>query len=289
MNLPSKTAGRTRSGKLSALALALLVGTGSALAGPAQPAPQAPAQQGVQPVAQQVAQPLVLLAHQQLLEGDLASAQALLREAGAQGQGGTRALAEQGFIEDAAGRHVRARQFYDALKGSDQTAVIALPSAVNLAALGRFEQAGKAFAQLQKSSPNPQLQAYAGFWNLWLSARQSSDTGAKPAAIKARVEKLARDIKPVDEHQRALLALFQGKSDSSAVFAQIDGLQAPDAVKRDLRTEAGLFAGGYLDYVRQDHAGALRLYERALQQSRPTAMERPQLIQSSRALQLSSR
>jgi hypothetical protein len=231
----------------------------------------------------------VLLAHQQLLEGDLASAQALLREAGAQGQGGTRALAEQGFIEDAAGRHVRARQFYDALKGSDQTAVIALPSAVNLAALGRFEQAGKAFAQLQKSSPNPQLQAYAGFWNLWLSARQSSDTGAKPAAIKARVEKLARDIKPVDEHQRALLALFQGKSDSSAVFAQIDGLQAPDAVKRDLRTEAGLFAGGYLDYVRQDHAGALRLYERALQQSRPTAMERPQLIQSSRALQLSSR
>lgn len=277
MNLPPETRATRPLRMLSGIALALLVASGSALAGPAQTP------------AQGVSQPLVLLAHQQLLEGDLASAQALLREAGAQGQGGTRALAEQGFIEDAAGRHVRARQFYDALKGSDQTAVIALPSAVNLAALGRFEQAGKAFAQLQKSSPNPQLQAYAGFWNLWLSARQSSDTGAKPAAIKARVEKLARDIKPVDEHQRALLALFQGKSDSSAVFAQIDGLQAPDAVKRDLRTEAGLFAGGYLDYVRQDHAGALRLYERALQQSRPTAMERPQLIQSSRALQLSSR
>ncbi|MDN6860105.1 hypothetical protein QO207_26245 [Pseudomonas sp. CAN2814] len=262
---------------LSGIALALLVASGAALADPAQ----APAQG--------VAQPLVLLAHQQLLEGDLASAQALLREAGAQGQGGTRALAEQGFIEDAGGRHMRARQFYDALKGSDQAAVIALPSAVNLAALGRFEQAGKAFAQLQKSSPNPQLQAYAGFWNLWLSARQASDAGVKPDVVKARVAKLARSIKPVDEHQRAMLALFQGKSDSSAVFAQIDGLQAPDAVKRDLRTEAGLFAGGYLDYVRQDHAGALRLYERALQQSRPTAMERPQLIQSSRALQLSSR
>lgn len=73
MNHPSKTAGRSRSGKLSALTLALLVATGSALAGPVQPAPQAPAQQGAQPAAQKVAQPLVLLAHQQLLEGDLAS------------------------------------------------------------------------------------------------------------------------------------------------------------------------------------------------------------------------
>ncbi|MBB4864103.1 hypothetical protein HNP46_002967 [Pseudomonas nitritireducens] len=273
----SKTVGSRRCSALSALALALLVATGPVLAAPPQTA------------AQPVSQPLVLLAHQQLLEGDLAAAQALLNQAGAQGQGGTRALAEQAFIEDAAGRHMRARQFYDALKGSDQAAVIALPQAVNLAALGRLDQAGKAFAELQKSSANPRLQAYAGMWNLWVNARQASAAGARPAAVKARVEKLARGIKPFDEHQRALLALFQGKSDSSAVFAQIDAQQAPDAVKRDMRSEAGLFAGGYLDYVRQDHAGALRLYERALQQSRPTAMERPQLIQSSRALQLSSR
>ncbi|MDF3934476.1 hypothetical protein [Pseudomonas citronellolis] len=234
-------------------------------------------------------QPLVMLAHEQLLEGDLASAQALLREAGARGQGGNRALAEQAFIEDAGGRHVRARQFYDALKGSDQAAVIAVPSAVNLAALGRFEQAGKAFAELQKNSPNPQVKAYAGLWKLWLTARQASDAGLKPDAAKARVQKVARGIQPVTEQQRALLALYQGKTDSAAVFAEIDALKAPDAVKRDLRTEAGLFAGAYLDYVRQDQAGAQRTYERALQQSRPTAMERPQLIQSSRALELSSR
>ncbi|MCP8467017.1 hypothetical protein NK553_23965 [Pseudomonas sp. ZM23] len=259
-----------------ALAITLLTACGAALAEPAAQPPRG-------------FQPLVMLAHQQLLEGDLASAQALLREAGAQGQGGTRALAEQAFIEDAGGRHVRARQFYDALKGSDQAAVIALPSAVNLAALGRFDQAGKAFAELQKTSPNPRLQAYAGFWNMWLTARQASDAGLKPATAKARVEKLARGIKPATEQQRAMLALYQGKSDISTVFAEIDALQAPDAVKRDLRTEAGLFAGAYLDYVRQDHQGALRAYERALQQSRPSAMERPQLIQSSRALQLSSR
>jgi len=277
MNPLSKCSRPTRSRPLSVLALAVLLATGPALAGSTATTPQS------------VAQPLVLLAHQQLLEGDLASAQALLNQAGAQGQGGPRALAEQAFIEDAAGRHMRARQFYDALKGSDQAALIAVPSAVNLVALGRFEQAGKAFAQLRKSSPNPQVQAYAGFWTLWLSARQASDAGLKPAAAKARVEKLARAIKPATEQQRTLLALFLGKTDSSALFAEIDAQQVPDAVKRDLRTEAGLFAGGYLDYVRQDHAGALRLYERALQQSRPTAMERPQLIQSSRALQLSSR
>jgi hypothetical protein len=272
----SKTSGLHRSSKLSAVALALLVASGAVLAGPAQSA-----QPGVPP--------LVQLSHEQLLEGNLASAQALIREAGAQGQGGPWALAEQAFIEDAGGRHMRARQFYDALKGSEQAAVVAVPSAVNLAALGRFDQSRKAFDTLQKNAPNPQVKAYAGLWNLWLSARGASDAGLKPEAAKARVQKLARSVKPVTEEQRALVALYQGKTDSSAVFAEIDALQAPDAVKRDLRTEAGLFAGGYLDYVRQDHAGALRLYQRALQQSRPTAMERPQLIQSSRALQLSSR
>lgn len=268
-----------RAFSLTAIALALLLGSGAALAESAKPA--AASVPGIPP--------LVLLAHQQLLEGDLAAAQGLLREAGARGQGGHRALAEQAFIEDANGRHIRARQFYDALKGSDQVAVIAVPSAVNLAALGRFDQARKAFADLQKTSPNPQVQAYAGLWNLWLSARNASDGGAKSAATSALVKQQARALKPVTPQQRALVALYQGKSDPAAVFAEIDALQVPDAVKRDLRSEAGLFAGAYLDYVRQDHAGALRVYQRALDQSRPAAMERPLLIQSSRALELSFR
>ncbi|WP_425317894.1 hypothetical protein [Pseudomonas nitroreducens] len=272
----SVTISPRRPGAFSTLAIALLMAAGSALAAPAT-APQKPAQ------------PLVMLAHQQLLEGDLGAAQALLREAGAKGQGGTRALAEQAFLEDANGRHIRARQFYDALKGSDQEAVIAVPSAVNLTALARFDLARSAFAALQKRSPTPQVQAYAGLWSLWLGARGASDAGLKPDAARARVQKIARGIKPVTAQQRALVALYQGKTDSSAVLAEIDALQAPETVKRDLRTEAGLFAGAYLDYVRQDHQAALRLYQLALAQSRPAAMERQLLIQSSRALQLSSR
>lgn len=265
-----------RLGALSMLAVALLMAGGSVLAAPAA-------------AQQKPAQPLVMLAHQQFLEGDLASAQALLREAGAKGQGGTRALAEQAFLEDATGRHMRARQLYDALKGSDQEAVIAVPSAVNLTALARFDQARSSFAALQKRSPSPQVKAYAGLWSLWLGARGASDAGLKPDAARARVQKIARGIRPVTAQQRALVALYQGKTDSSAVFAEIDALQVPEAIKRDLRTEAGLFAGAYLDYVRQDHQGALRIYQLALGQSRPAAMERPLLIQSSRALQLSSR
>ncbi|MDH4872372.1 hypothetical protein [Pseudomonas sp. BN515] len=277
-----------RPGTLSVLALALFLATGAATAAPASAPKQAAAtHQANQP--REVIQPLVLLAHQQLLEGDLAAAQALLRQAGARGQGGTRALAEQAFIEDASGRHMRARQFYDALKDSDQAEVIAVPAAVNLAELGRFESSRQAFDQLQQHSANAQVKAYAGLWKLWLAARTASDAGVKPQTIKARVQKLARAIKPATAQQRSLQALYQGKTDASAVFAEIDALQAPDAVKRDLRTEAGLFAGAYLDYVRKDHAGALRTYQRALQQSRPTAMERPLLIQTSRALQLSSR
>lgn len=276
MTSTSKPTFPRRPGVLCAVAAALFIAAGSALAAPAV-APQ------------RTAQPLVMLAHQQLLEGDLAAAQALLREAGAKGQGGTRALAEQAFLEDANGRHMRARQFYDALKGSDQTAVIAVPSAVNLAALGRFDLARSAFTTIQKRSPSPQVKAYAGLWSLWLSARGASDAGLKPDAAKARMLKIARNIKPVTAQQSALVALYLGKTDSSAVFAEIDALQAPEAIKRDLRTEAGLFAGAYLDYVRQDHQGALRVYQLALEQSRPAAMERPLLIQSSRALELSSR
>lgn len=273
---------RCRPGVLSALALALLIAAGAATAGPASTAPASPP-------SSVAAQPLVLQAHAQLLAGDLIAAQALLQQAGAQGQGGNRALAEQAFIEDASGRHMRARQFYDALKGSDQAQVIAVPAAVNLAELGRFDASRKAFEQLRQQSANAQIKGYAGLWSLWLAARTASDAGVKPEVIRARLQKQARAIQPASAPQRALLALYQGKSDISAVFADIDELQAPDAVKRDLRTEAGLFAGGYLDYVRQDHSGALRTYQRALQQSRPTAVERPLLIQTSRALQLSSR
>ncbi len=87
------------------------------------------------------------------------------------------------------------------------------------------------------------MKAYAGLWKLWLAARTASDAGVKPETTKARVQKLARAIQPATAQQRALLALYQGKTDVSAVFAEIDTLQAPDAVKRDLRTEAGLFAG----------------------------------------------
>lgn len=265
-----------RPGELCTLAIALLMAAGTVLAAPVVPP-------------QTTAQPLVMLAHRQLLEGDLVAAQASLSEAGTKGQGGTRALAEQAFLEDANGRHMRARQLYDALKGTDQEAIIAVPSAVNLAALARFDQARSAFADLQKRSPNPQVKAYAGLWSLWLGARSASDARLKPDAARARVQKLARDIKPVTAQQRALCALYQGKTDTSALFAEIDALSVPEAAKRDLRTEAGLFAGAYLDYVRQDHQGAEHLYQLALEQSRPSAMERQLLIQSSRALQLFTR
>jgi hypothetical protein len=267
---------------LCALALALLLDTGLATAESATAA-----QPMLAPSV--AAQPLVVQAHARLQAGDLLGAQALLLQAGAQGQGGNRALAEQAFIEDASGRHMRARQFYDALKGSDQVQVIAVPAAVNLAELGRFDASRKAFEQLRQQGDNAQLKGYAGLWNLWLAARTASDAGVKPETIRARLQKQAQAVQPANAPQCALLALYQGKSDISAVFAGIDELQVPDAVKRDLRTEAGLFGGGYLDYVRQDHSGALRTYQRALQQSRPTALERPLLIQTSRALQLSSR
>ncbi|MDD2047752.1 hypothetical protein [Pseudomonas putida] len=278
----SHRSSRCHPGALCALALALLLSADVTLAGPSS------AVQPSQP-SSVAAQPLVLQAHARLLAGDLIGAQTLLQQAGAQGQGGNRALAEQAFIEDANGRHMRARQFYDALKGSDQAQVIAVPAAVNLAELGRFDASRKAFEQLRQQAANAQVKGYAGLWSLWLAARTASDAGVKPEVIRARLQKQARAIQPATAPQRALLALYQGKSDISAVFADIDELQAPDAVKRDLRTEAGLFAGGYLDYVRQDHSGALRTYQRALQQSRPTAIERPLLIQTSRALQLSAR
>lgn len=92
-------------------------------------------------------------------------------------------------------------------------------------------------------------------------------TAIAPAALLCSGVSLADSGKPVD----------------------IDALQIPGTINRDLCSGGGLFTGGYRDYVYQVQAGDLRLFARALQQSRSTAMERPQLSQSGRALQLSFR
>lgn len=59
-------------------------------------------------------------------------------------------MAEQALVEDALGRPGAARTLYDKLKSTGQRGAMAVPSATNLVALGRFGEARKAFAALQK-------------------------------------------------------------------------------------------------------------------------------------------
>lgn len=221
----------------------------------------------------------VSAAHHFFLAGDLQQAQVQLDQALRKQPDNLRAVAEQAFLDDANGRHRQARQRYDRLKGTEQAGLIAIPSAVNLVALSRFSAAGKAFAEVAAHATDAQPKAYADLWSLWLMARQGAAPGANSRAQAARLAAAAKRIQPGNPQQQALLQLYQGGTDSAAVFTAIDGMPVNDLIKRDLTTEASLFAGAYQQYVRHDLSAARQLYQRGFDQSIAASVERPLLEQ----------
>lgn len=219
--------------------------------------------------------------HQRYLTGDLAEARMLLGQVASQDRQNPAFLYESALVSDAAGRHAQARKLYDAL------AQTSIPSAVNLALLGRFTDSRQAFAVLAKGSSDAHLSTYAGLWQLWLTARLYQGT---PADLQRQLAREALSLEPTDAQQRALVNLYAGKGNTDEVFAAIDGMVADAALQHsDLRTEAAFLAGGYLQYVRGDRSAALRLYRRELPQSSTASLERPLIRQAVAALQRTSR
>ncbi|MBO3278129.1 hypothetical protein [Pseudomonas schmalbachii] len=195
------------------------------------------------------------------------------------------AIYKQAVADDAAGRHEQARKWYDALQGTQLNTDSAVPSAVNLAVLGRFADARKAFDAIASSGGNPRDVGYAQLWQLWLTARD----GGEPAALERTLANASAKVEAANPQQQALADLYAGKGSVEAVYAAIDAMSVTDELfRRDARAEAAFFAGGYLQYVRQDKPSALRLYQRELPQS-SVSVERPLLEQVIAALQTVSR
>ncbi|WP_130617544.1 hypothetical protein [Dyella amyloliquefaciens] len=223
-----------------------------------------------------VAGQLVDQAHRYYLAGDAANAQPYLERAARIAPEDARVSFEQALVDDASGRPQEARKRYDLLKSTPMAAAAAVPSAVNLVALGRFDDARNAFALLA-ASQDAYLSGYAQLWQLWLDARSYR---GDVAPLREKLARATVGVRAANAQQQALLNLYAGQGSVDAVFAAIDASTPENSLQRkDARTEAALFAGGYLQYVLRDKAAAQRLYRRELPQS-GASVERPLIQQS---------
>lgn len=225
-------------------------------------------------------------AHQRYLAGDLAAARMLLGQTADQDRQNPAFLYESAIVNDAAGRHTQARQLYDELVNTSEQSQASVPSAANLALLGRYTDSAHAFDALAKSSGDAHLAAYAELWQLWLTARTHQ---GDLAGLRQQLAKDAAKVTPADAQQSALVNLYAGKDSTDEVFSAIDAMAADDALQHsDLRTEAAFFAGGYLQYARGDKAAALRLYQHEFSQASTASIERPLIRQAVAALRNTS-
>ena len=192
------------------------------------------------------------------------------------------ALFQRAVADDLAGRNAAARKAWDALKGSDMAAQIAVPSAVNLAALGQFDAANDAFDAISLGS-DAREKDYARLWQLWLTARTYV---GKPAGLKKELAILASGMNVRSPNQQAIIRLYSGQGSTEAVFAAIAALPGTDELRRrDALTEATFFTGSYLQFVTRNKKAALELYERELKQLNSTSLERPLITKAAATLQ----
>ncbi|HGM5492632.1 TPA: hypothetical protein ACKP1B_004332 [Serratia fonticola] len=179
---------------------------------------------------------------------------------------------QQAIADDLSGRPSAARSIYDVLKNTELSDQIKIPSAINLAALGRFDEAKSAFSRITLSSDTRESH-YAQLWQLWLIAR--NHTG-KIIPLKKQLAQVASNFKMAEPYQQAIVDLYAGKGSVDAVFKAVQAIdKLTDIQKRNVITEATFFTGGYLRYVDQDKEAELRLYQREQSQLCLLSLERP--------------
>lgn len=179
---------------------------------------------------------------------------------------------EQAIADDLAGRPADARKIYDTLAGSVIRNQIAVPSAINLAALGKFDDAYRAFEKLTASLDTYEHD-YACLWTLWLTARTAKDPSAK---LNNSLSRMAGVIKLSAPWHQAIVNLYAGTGSVEAVFAAVAAMPGNDEQqRRNALTEATFFAGGYLQYVKHNGNAALQLYQREQNHLNSTSLELP--------------
>ncbi|GKX64407.1 hypothetical protein [Pragia fontium] len=180
---------------------------------------------------------------------------------------------QQAINDDLTGYHSDARQKYDVLKGTEISKDIAVPSAVNLAALGRYGEAQRAFNLLQQDG-NRREQDYAHLWDLWLTARTYQGGGGKAALQRKLTDKVA-NYKWSSAYESAIADIYAGKSSAKEIFQLIDGITFNRVEeKADAVTQTVFFMGGYYQYVINQPQQAMELYQRYVSHLNNDSLER---------------
>lgn len=196
------------------------------------------------------------------------------------------ALFQQAVADDLTGKNSSARGAWDALKDTDVAEQSAVPSAINLVALGQFDAAEKAFDALAVNH-DARVSDYARLWQLWLTARTHTGTST---SLKKTLARMASPMNVSSSSQQALVRLYAGKGSIDAAFAAIAAMPGTDELqRRDALTEITFFTGGYLQYVARDNKAALQLYEREQNQLNSTSLETPLINKAAVTLQAAKR
>lgn len=191
---------------------------------------------------------------------------------------------QQAVNDDLAGRHSEARQKYDALNNGMLAGIVLLPSAVNLAALDRYDEAQRAFTLLRQNG-NGRERDYGLLWDLWLTARTWQ--GGATALQKTLTDKAA-NYKWFSAYESAIADIYSGKGDEKSVFQLIDSIAFSQAEeKADAVTQAVFFVGGYYQYVINQPQKAQKLYRDYASQLNKSSLERNLVLKEQASLRIS--
>lgn len=186
-----------------------------------------------------------------------------------------RSVFTQALADDGAGEHQRARAWYDALQGTELAAESAVPSAVNLVALGHYNDARKAFGAIA-STGSARDAAYAQLSLLALTARTWTGDSAD---LRKQLATQAEGLRGNDLLHQRLFDLYAGKASIEQAMDVAQAMGGSESALNDRLAETGYFAGLWQQYVQRDSAAAQRLYQQALARA-AASIERPLLEQA---------
>lgn len=183
---------------------------------------------------------------------------------------------KQAIAFDLSGQPLLARRIYDQLKTPDLKSLAAVPSAINLAALGKYPESAAAFSAIEKSA-NLRDKEYAQLWSLWLTSRQWKGTPQALAQHNSQYVKTHNWHLPWEE---MIAQLYAGKITEKELMASINKMMFKDANKKDALTEGIFFAEGYLQYIKHDPKQARDLFKQYQFALHSNSLERPLLLKT---------
>lgn len=166
-------------------------------------------------------------------------------------------LFKKALTYDLAGEAISARKIYDLLEGTELSQDVEIPSAVNLVALNRFDEALGKFSKL-KQSADSNIRTYAHMWQLWIVSKTSQSS---PKELRKKIRELSKGFKANVPHQQAVIDIYNEGGDIEKIYSKISQMNSlSENEKRNAFTETTFFIGGYLSYIKKEPLKALELY-----------------------------